>query len=244
MNTKKIIFLLVGFIFGYALLPGQSFDSDSAVEVGYKKMNNKQFEKALEEFEKVLERENENFDAVIGRTSALLLLERERDASKYVEEGLEDYPGKPQLLYCQGLIHNYKEQYKKALKVFTEVIDSGNDDLASRAYISRGIAFQQMKDYQQAIGDFTLAIDLNEDNMNALYNRGFSYYKLGNYEDAINDFNEVIEEDKDNAYAFYNLGMAYFRSEKKLNACRYFQQACQLGNTNACKMVMTECVNQ
>ena len=56
------------------------------------------------------------------------------------------------------------------------------------------------------------------------------------------DFNAVIELDPKNPFAFYNRGMINFKQGKKLESCDDFHTACELGNTNACKMVINNCI--
>lgn len=57
----------------------------------------------------------------------------------------------------------------------------------AEAYYSRGFAYGNLGNYQQAIKDFTMTIELKPDYAKAYYNRGIIYIKLGNYQQAIED---------------------------------------------------------
>ena len=47
---------------------------------------------------------------------------------------------------------------------------------------------------------------------------------------------------KSHPYAYYNRGMIYHKQEKTYEACDDFHKACELGNTHACKMVISHCI--
>ncbi len=63
----------------------------------------------------------------------------------------------------------------------------------------------------QAISDFTTAIHLNPDLVEAWYNRGTTYTHLRRYENAISDFTEALRLKPTFAFAQCNRGFAYFQ---------------------------------
>ena len=71
---------------------------------------------------------------------------------------------------------------------------------------------------EEAIRDYSKAIEINPQNANAFYNRGLYYLiiiegsaldDLGRKEDAIKDYSKAIEINPQNAYAFNNRGLYY-----------------------------------
>jgi len=58
----------------------------------------------------------------------------------------------------------------------------------------------------------------------------------------VDDFNKVLELGQENSAILFNLGMSYFRLEQKEKACPLLQKSCTLGNKNACRMSLMECV--
>jgi tetratricopeptide (TPR) repeat protein len=56
------------------------------------------------------------------------------------------------------------------------------------AYINRGVSYLHIKNYAQAIGDFTEAIHLNPSDADAYYNRGLAYKNQGKLPQAKTDF--------------------------------------------------------
>ena len=95
-----------------------------------------------------------------------------------------------------------------------------------------------------ALEDYSKAIQLDNTNAVVYLYRGYLYYKDNQHPEALDDFNTVLDLDPENPFAFYNIGMIYFKQEKDYEACDNFHKACELGNTNACKMVISHCIKK
>ena len=63
--------------------------------------------------------------------------------------------------------------------------------------------------YDQALFDFTKAIELNPKDADAYINRGFVYDKKGQYDQAISNFTKALEINPKYAEAYCNRGIAY-----------------------------------
>ena len=87
-------------------------------------------------------------------------------------------------------------------------------------------------DYDQAIANFTKAIELNHNDATAFYNRGTSYFNQNKYDDDVNlaiaDFTKAIEINPKFADAFYNRGLAYKAIGKTTEADADFETAEEL----------------
>jgi tetratricopeptide (TPR) repeat protein len=59
-------------------------------------------------------------------------------------------------------------------------------------YYNRGVAYAGKGLYDQAIADYTKAIELKPDDAEAHYNRGLEYEKLGQRDEAIADYRQAI----------------------------------------------------
>jgi protein O-mannosyl-transferase len=82
-------------------------------------------------------------------------------------------------------------------------------DNNSFIYTNRGNSYSRLSNYIQAIHDYSNAIDIQPDDVNAYYNRGCAYTSLGNYRQAIEDLNRAIDIKPDYAYAYNGRGAAY-----------------------------------
>lgn len=69
-----------------------------------------------------------------------------------------------------------------------------------------------MGKYEEAIRDYTTAIEIQPTNAYAFYNRGISFDRQENFRAAIADFSRAIELQPDNADFFHNRGFCYRKS--------------------------------
>lgn len=76
-------------------------------------------------------------------------------------------------------------------------------------YNNRGLGFKKAERYQEAIADFTKAIELNRAYMSPYFNRAFTYQKIGNIQQAIEDYNLALALDPKFAKSYMQRGVAY-----------------------------------
>ncbi len=68
----------------------------------------------------------------------------------------------------------------------------------SEVYISRGIIYHFLQDFQRAIDDYSLAIEMQVSNLYiAYFDRGMAYEELGRLVEAENDYNKALENKPD-----------------------------------------------
>jgi len=80
----------------------------------------------------------------------------------------------------------------------------------SLAYFHRGYNKVLLKDYQGAIVDFSVFLDLSPDNIRAYLYRGYSHQKAGISWEAIRDCNNARRIDSIETFAF--MAGNFFRS--------------------------------
>ena len=66
-----------------------------------------------------------------------------------------------------------------------------------------------MKRYDEALTDFTRAIELDPDYKLAIANRGLTYRLMERYDEALTDFTRAIELDPDYKWAIASRGETY-----------------------------------
>jgi tetratricopeptide (TPR) repeat protein len=82
---------------------------------------------------------------------------------------------------------------------------------AAKAYFDRGYDQYEHGQYEEAIRNFTLALNVDPDAYLAYYNRGLAQNKLGNYDAAIADFTRTLIIDHTYVYAVYARALAKYK---------------------------------
>ena len=85
--------------------------------------------------------------------------------------------------------------YEKALQDLNKTIEL-MPDYAS-AYNNRGLVREKMEHYEEALEDFSKAIQLEESPI-AYYNRGNTYYELKEYDKALENYKHILQITGDN----------------------------------------------
>ena len=141
---------------------------------------------------------------------------------------------------AQGKFKEAKVEFEKALKVdpfyesarslkLIEEVNEGKikTNAAIRYFKGVGYGFKGQND--QAIADFTKAIEINPRFAYAYYNRGNAYGEKGQHDKAISDYNKAIEINPRYAEAHSNRGVAYDAKGNMKKACSDWKRACELG---------------
>lgn len=105
--------------------------------------------------------------------------------------------------------------------------------ITARDFFERGNVYYGRGQYQQAIDDYTRAIQLSPSLSPAYYNRGLVYMQLGFFELAVTEFSTVIDLDPNLIDAHRLLGEAYFRLRYYSRALESYQLYLELAGSNA-----------
>jgi tetratricopeptide (TPR) repeat protein len=122
-------------------------------------------------------------------------------------------------------------QYKdpnKAIKYWGLAIRQEQE--TAKAYNNRGLAYYDLKNYQQAIKDYDQAIKKDPRYVAAFNNRGNSYYEMADYQRALTDFNHSLQLSPNYAKAHFNRGLVYYQLNQSELACGDFKKACDQGD--------------
>ena len=95
-------------------------------------------------------------------------------------------------------------------------------------HCNRGLAYDKLGNYAQAISDFGRAVEINPEYAEGYNNRGAVYDKLGNNRQAIQDFDKAIEMNPEYAEAYYNRGAVYGELGERRQAISDYDRAIEI----------------
>jgi tetratricopeptide (TPR) repeat protein/uncharacterized membrane protein len=96
------------------------------------------------------------------------------------------------------------------------------------AYYNRGNLFMNEKRNDEAINDFSKAIELKPDYAMAYNNRGTIFLNENRKDEALNDFNKSIELEPGYANVYYNRGNLFLNEKRNEEAMNDFNKAIEL----------------
>lgn len=120
---------------------------------------------------------------------------------------------------------------KDPITAATEEIERNPDD--ARAYYNRGVEYQDINEFDEAIKDYTRAINLDLKCVPAYYDRSICYMMLGEYDEAIADISRVIELSPDNEKGYICRAYIYFESDQFENAINDCNEAININSKSS-----------
>ncbi|OGS43805.1 MAG: hypothetical protein A2539_06010 [Elusimicrobia bacterium RIFOXYD2_FULL_34_15] len=145
-------------------------------------------------------------------------------------------------VFISGYYYRYKIIYFVVDKVYDKLSYIGielpykiqlGDILVNKVkeYYSLGRLNQDNKKHDEAIENYTKAIQIYPKFIEAYDFRGLSYYIKGKYDNAIKDFNKVIEYSPNNGMCYMERGAAYYLKGLSDEAIKDFNKAIELSQT-------------
>ncbi|MGC8773955.1 MAG: tetratricopeptide repeat protein [Chlorobaculum sp.] len=123
----------------------------------------------------------------------------------------------------------------EAIRLYSKAID--NDNRYVMAYQMRAAIWQKLHQFQRAITDYTMVIELGDPLFQAAgyYNRGVVKNMNGHYAEAIPDFTQAINLDQKMAAAFFHRGIARIKTGDSTGTLQDFTRAARLGDPDAAR---------
>jgi len=114
-----------------------------------------------------------------------------------------------------------------ALDLYTRALDSGdlNETMTIAALNGRGLVYYRLRQWPQAVDDYTRALTLNPDNATTLRNRCFVFIEMKEWGYAIDDCRTSAALDPDDPQGGDTMGYVYLRQGKYVDAISYFNGA-------------------
>lgn len=144
----------------------------------------------------------------------------------------------------QGNDRGSRSLYKGAIAQYNEALRWNKENAA--AFFHRGYAFYQLRNFPQALNDFTQTIALEPASplaFSSLLYRGNIRMSLGDSQGAVRDYNQAIEVDSTEALAFVQRGQAENAMGKAGNALKSYSQAIRL-DPNLAAAYLNRCLTK
>jgi tetratricopeptide (TPR) repeat protein len=126
-------------------------------------------------------------------------------------------------LFREGQIFFVEGKYGESIASFSKAIEAG--EKTEIAFLSRGVSYFRMEQFDKAEEDFNVVIELNSGNFRGHFYRGVTYMAKKDYEKAIKDFDDTIKIKSDYGAAFFARGTAYAQIGNEYEAQRSIQSA-------------------
>jgi len=200
-------------------------------KLGINKAKERDFEGAIENFDRAIKINPDYADAYNNRASVRHELGDDPGAIEDYKEAILLNPHCAVYHNSLGIISYNSDDYRGARVAHTRAIQLNRG--YAQAYNDRGFARLRLGDVQGALKDFSQAIELNielnADDALAWNNRGDVYFlKLGYLQEALDDYTQAARLNPKNPKTFYYLGVIHSRLGNKEKALEDFTKAIEL----------------
>jgi putative GTP pyrophosphokinase len=171
---------------------------------GYQRQLNGELEKRRGTFFQKIE---ESTDALLFSAEKPVQKENVPPAPLLSSETIDD-------LLLNALYAHNKNQFGDAIAFYTRILELKPDNtVSSLIYKHRGMANFAQSQYQDAIEDFTKALELDSASYKAAYYRGVVNSVLKEYSGAIDDFTLSLKINPYQSFCLFRRGQAYYHIE-------------------------------
>ncbi len=166
---------------------------------GIKEFQQGNFQKAVDWFTMYIDQDALNAKIYKNRAVAYMGLQYYDSAINDLKKAIELDPELEGLHSNIGAAWHYKKEYRKAISHYD--IEISKRPKIYSTYFNRAISKTQLNDYQGALNDLSVVLELKPDNYWALAYRGDIYGKLKKMKTAKSAYEKAIKLDPNNNYA-------------------------------------------
>lgn len=140
-----------------------------------------------------------------------------------------DLKAKPETLNSRGKLYFDNGNTQKALEDYNRAIQMGGEPKSiGEIHINRGAAIGTLGDYDKALSDFNIGLELLPTNPNGYSNRSMIYYVRGQYDLAMKDYESYIAINPNNATIWFERGVVLSIQKKYSEAVLSYSRAIEL----------------
>jgi eukaryotic-like serine/threonine-protein kinase len=177
---------------------------------------------ALQEFQRALELEPHNADALLGVAAVYENEGRLKDAEDTYKRAAALRPDYWEGYNRLGRFYYNHKRYPEAIVQFDRVIALTPDNVAG--YLNEGATYVETGDLDKAANMLNHAVTLSP-NYGIYANLGQIYYQQGRYEEAAHNTEEALKLNDKDYRVWVNLALAYRKTNKDAQALNAYRQA-------------------
>jgi tetratricopeptide (TPR) repeat protein len=132
------------------------------------------------------------------------------------------YPKYPNLHYYKGELYRLEGNHQKSVEEYNTEL--ANNPYSTSAMIALGKQYLEMGGYNEALGQFNKAMQVDPRSAEAKQQSCWANYLLKNYTGAVALCRAAIAVDPGNPLIYKRLGLAYWAISDKPNAAQAFQK--------------------
>lgn len=201
-------------------------DAFSHYIIGMNALNNKDLQKANDEFTKAVSYDGKNYLFYYNLGRVQYMMRKFIPAKSSFSTAAMLNPNHSQSRYNLGLTNLRLNDQKSALQEFRKAHDI--NPRYERAYLEEARILLKLGDSNGAIAAYQNVIKINGANIAALQELGNVYVQLNKYSEAENSFRKAISlfsQNTENPLTYYNLSVALFEQQKVQEAVTYAKKA-------------------
>jgi len=134
-------------------------------------------------------------------------------------------------MLLSALTFHASKRFKEAIAIYSQILEqipTVAKPICTLIHKHRGLSYFSLSRYDDAMSDFTKAIELGEESGVCAYYRGITHFILKQYKEAIDDFTLSLELKHYHSYCLYRRGQAYYHMGDYLQALSDCESALSL----------------
>ncbi len=197
---------------------------------GVKHLDEKEYEAALAQFDRLLEVAPNDHRALINRGNALAHLDRKPEAIASYDRAIEVKPDSAATWNNRGDILYELGRWQEAIASWDKALEFRPDDIA--IWYNKGLTLSKhLNQWEEAIGCWDKALELQPNDVEIWFNRGIGLGVLERWEEAIASWDKALQLKPDLRDAWINKGVALQKLGRYTEAIEANNRAIALGSS-------------
>jgi len=203
--------------------------TDKKIEKALELFKNKEWEKAIDSFSRILEKETDNAGLYNNLALSYYHAGEIQQAEKFFLKALGIDPKLVEVYINLADLYFTQRNFADAIGL----LQVGTAELPENLVLKHFLARVYMEDAQidLAIDELDKILEIQPENYDAYYDLGRIYFELGSYDLAIENFENVLQYKEDNVWIYYYLGQAYEANDEVEKALSNHLKAIALDET-------------